>query len=60
MREAFRRFLRDPVGVLVRAWVKLLIAPRRYADGGDYDAARYWEDRFRKRGPRCAASATRA
>ena len=51
MREVFRRFLRDPVGVLARAWDKLLIAPRRYADGGDYDAARYWEDRFRKRGP---------
>ncbi len=51
MREALRRFLRDPFGVLARAWDKLLIAPRRYAEGGDYDAARYWEDRFHKRGP---------
>lgn len=51
MRDALRRFLRDPVGTAARACHKLLIAPRRYAIGDDYDAARYWEDRFRKKGP---------
>ncbi|MBI4989026.1 MAG: class I SAM-dependent methyltransferase [Rhodocyclales bacterium] len=51
MRDALRRFLRDPFGTLARACHKLLIAPRRYAIGDDYDAARYWEDRFLRRGP---------
>lgn len=51
MHEALRRLLRDPFGMAARAFHKLLIAPRRYAIGDDYDASRYWEDRFRKRGP---------
>lgn len=51
MNDALRRFLRDPLGTAARACYKLLIAPRRYAIGDDYDAARYWEDRFRKKGP---------
>lgn len=51
MREAMRRFLRDPIGTLGRAFHKILIAPRRYAVGDDYDAALYWEDRFRRHGP---------
>lgn len=55
MRDALRRFLRRPVGTLARAFDKLLIAPRRYAVGDDYDAARYWEDRFRKHGPSLAS-----
>jgi len=50
MNDALRRFLRDPLGTAARACYKLLIAPRRYAIGDDYDAARYWEDRFRKKG----------
>jgi SAM-dependent methyltransferase len=55
MHDALRRFLRRPVGTLVRGFNKLLIAPRRYAIGDDYDAARYWEDRFRKHGPSLAS-----
>jgi len=51
MRDALRRFLRDPLGTAARAYYKILIAPRRYAVGDDYDAARYWEDRFRRKGP---------
>lgn len=51
MRDALKRLLRDPFGAAARAFHKLLIAPRRYANGDDYDASRYWEDRFRKRGP---------
>jgi len=34
-----------------RAFDKLFVAPRRYASGKDYDAARYWDDRFRRHGP---------
>lgn len=55
MRDALRRFLRRPVGTLVRAVDKLIVAPRRYASGEDYDAARYWEDRFRRHGPSLAS-----
>lgn len=51
MSDALRRFLRDPLRTAARACYKLLIAPRRYAIGDDYDAARYWEDRFRRKGP---------
>lgn len=36
---------------MLRAFDKLCIAPRRYATGDDYDAARYWDDRFRRHGP---------
>ncbi|MBL8501889.1 MAG: class I SAM-dependent methyltransferase [Rhodocyclaceae bacterium] len=55
MREALKRLLRDPFGTAARAWHKLVVAPRRYARGGDYDAARYWDDRFRRHGPSLAS-----
>jgi 2-polyprenyl-3-methyl-5-hydroxy-6-metoxy-1,4-benzoquinol methylase len=55
MPDALRRFLRRPLGTLARAFDKLLVAPRRYAIGEDYDAARYWEDRFRRHGPSLAS-----
>lgn len=55
MRDALRRFLRNPLGTALRAWHKLVVAPRRYAIGDDYDAARYWEDRFRRKGPSLAS-----
>lgn len=51
MPDALKRFLRHPFATLARAFDKLLIAPRRYGTGDDYDAARYWADRFRKNGP---------
>ena len=55
MHDALRRLLRHPFATLARAFDKLLIAPRRYRVGDDYDAARYWEDRFRRRGPSLAS-----
>ena len=55
MHDALRRLLRDPLGTAARAWHKLVIAPRRYAIGDDYDAARYWEERFRRHGPSLAS-----
>lgn len=39
------------LATLWRAFNKLFIAPRRYATGDDYDAARYWDERFRRHGP---------
>lgn len=51
MNNVLWRFLRNPLGSAARACYKLLIAPRRYAVGDDYDAARYWEDRFLAKGP---------
>lgn len=55
MRETLKRFLRNPAGTLARAFDKLLVAPRHYGIGDDYDAARYWEDRFRRHGPSLAS-----
>lgn len=51
MKRVLVRTLRDPLGTLARATYKLLVAPLKYGRAGDYDAARYWEDRFRKYGP---------
>lgn len=42
--------LRNPLGTLLRGFDKLLIAPFKYGKGNDYDAARYWRDRFVRHG----------
>ena len=39
------------MGALRRGIDKLFIAPFRYGRGNDYDASRYWEDRFHRHGP---------
>jgi 2-polyprenyl-3-methyl-5-hydroxy-6-metoxy-1,4-benzoquinol methylase len=49
--NALKRFLQHPLNTIARVFYKLLIAPRRYAVGKDYDAERYWHDRFLKHGP---------
>lgn len=51
MKRVLARALRDPLGTLARGTYKLLVAPLKYGRAGDYDAARYWENRFRKYGP---------
>lgn len=40
----------DPVGFVLRACYKLLIAPLKYRSGRGYDAQRYWQDRFERYG----------
>jgi 2-polyprenyl-3-methyl-5-hydroxy-6-metoxy-1,4-benzoquinol methylase len=44
------RLKRDSVGTVQRGFYKLLVAPFKYARGRDYDAARYWRDRFLRHG----------
>jgi SAM-dependent methyltransferase len=41
---------RDPVGSARRSWDKLIVGPWRYARRGDYNASRYWGDRFTRHG----------
>ena len=50
MSDWIARFRRDPVGAVQRGFYKLFVAPFKYARGGDYDAARYWRDRFLRHG----------
>jgi len=50
MKAAWSKVRTDPVGSARRAWDKLFVGRLRYADGKDYDASRYWRDRFSKHG----------
>lgn len=50
MRYLLSKFKRDPFGFIKRALYKTIIAPLRYRSGDDYDAAKYWHDRFSKYG----------
>lgn len=52
MLEQMLRRLKNWPGLLKRAFAKLIVGPLRYGRGGGYDAARYWDERFRKYG-RC-------
>jgi len=45
-----RKFLRDPFGFVKRALFKALIGPLKYGRNNDYDAGRYWHDRFSRYG----------
>jgi len=49
-RKFLVKLLCDPVGTLKRLVYKLSIEPRRYRTEGDYDAMRYWDDRFARYG----------
>lgn len=44
------RFRKDPIGFIRRGFCKRIIGPVRYGKGDDYDALRYWHDRFSKHG----------
>jgi SAM-dependent methyltransferase len=48
--KLFSKFKRDPYGFIKRALYKKIIDPIKYGEGGDYDAHRYWSDRFSKHG----------
>ena len=49
-RATISRFKKDPLGFVKRALYKILIGPIKYGRGNDYDAHRYWRDRFSKYG----------
>lgn len=50
MSSAWSKLRSDPTGTARRAWEKLIAGRFRYARKGDYDASRYWSDRFSKHG----------
>jgi SAM-dependent methyltransferase len=50
MSSAWSKLRSDPIGTARRAWEKLVAGRLRYARKGDYDASRYWSDRFSKHG----------
>lgn len=50
LRDVWNRFCQDPIGLLYRAWSKLIIGFVRYGCKCDYDAFRYWHDRYRRHG----------
>lgn len=50
MSDWIARLKRDPIGAVQRGVHKLFVAPLKYARGEDYDAARYWRDRFLRHG----------
>jgi SAM-dependent methyltransferase len=46
----WRRVFEDPWGFIVRGFRKTVLGPLKYGSVDGYDAARYWEDRFRRYG----------
>lgn len=43
-------FIKDPFGFVIKGLYKITIGKIKYGKGEDYDAARYWHDRFSKYG----------
>jgi 2-polyprenyl-3-methyl-5-hydroxy-6-metoxy-1,4-benzoquinol methylase len=50
MSSAWKKLRQDPIGTVRRAWEKLVAGRLRYGRNGDYDASRYWKDRFSRHG----------
>ncbi len=50
LRYSISRLIRNPFTFVRNAVYKTLIGPLKYSRGGDYDARRYWGDRFAKHG----------
>lgn len=50
LERSLTRLRHDPLGALARAFRKLVIERRRYAQGDGYDAKRYWNDRLASHG----------
>jgi len=50
IRYVISRLFRNPVTFIRNAFYKTLIGPLKYSRGGDYDARRYWRDRFARHG----------
>jgi len=56
LKEVLYKIYKNPLGLLKRALFKTLIAPFKYRKGTDYDAQKYWHDRFSKYGKTLTAS----
>jgi len=56
LKEVLYKVYKNPLGLLKRAIFKTLIAPFKYRKGNDYDAQKYWHDRFSKYGKTLTAS----
>jgi SAM-dependent methyltransferase len=50
MAFVWKKLRQDPIGTVKRAWEKLVAGRLRYGRKGDYDASRYWRDRFSRYG----------
>lgn len=50
LKNVLARLKEDPLGFINRAIYKTVIGPLKYGRGNDYDAARYWHDRFSRYG----------
>ena len=50
MKDILSRFKKNPLDFIRRALFKTIIGPLKYGKGDDYDAVKYWHDRFAKYG----------
>jgi len=56
LKEILYKIYNNPLGLLQRAMFKIFIAPFKYRKGTDYNAKKYWQDRFSKYGKTLTAS----
>lgn len=50
LKSILSKIKEDPLDFIRRALFKTILGSRKYGKGNDYDAARYWHDRFSKYG----------
>ena len=50
LKDILSRFKKDPLDFIRRALFKTIVGSRKYGKGNDYDATRYWHNRFSKYG----------
>ena len=50
LKESWTKFKKHPLDFIKRALYKTIIGPLKYGEGNDYDAHKYWHDRFSKYG----------
>jgi 2-polyprenyl-3-methyl-5-hydroxy-6-metoxy-1,4-benzoquinol methylase len=50
LKQVIYRLKDDPLGLIKRVIFKAIIGPLKYGKQGDYDAANYWNDRYKKYG----------
>lgn len=48
IKDILLRFKKDPFGFIKRSLYKTIIGPIKYKKGDNYDAEKYWQDRFKK------------
>lgn len=54
--EILYKLSKNPLGLIIRAIDKIILAPFKYGKGKDYNAQKYWHDRFSKYGNTLTAS----